>query len=510
MLCAVTFPPAGCGITCTVLLVARVAAAGAARVPGIIIMSQHVVFRLCATSLVLAVGMTAVGVDAWASPEPFSDLRTTSQAIAGGQTETMLTAVVGLSRGGFSICSGSLIAPNLVLTAQHCVADTPQEYAICGGSPFDNLADPRVLFVSTETNLFDAERYIIGEEVYVPPGGNDICGYDLALIILEENIPPDQALYLVPRIDLQVLPGESYTAVGYGHTGQGRGAGTRRSLDGLTVSCVGQQDCGWFSFVQDTEWEGSPGVCQGDSGGPALDEDGQVIGVVSRGPEGCGSTTYGSVYEWADWIRDIGERAAELGGYPAPAWVTLGDSSPSLLDADEDGVRTEYDNCPDVANPDQLDDDENGVGDDCQIFPEPRGGSCTVCDGCLSDDDCVVGFCLQTGDDLGICTLDCDINAETDTCPGNTDCRVVAGALGNENAVCVNRDIDAAGLCAEAFVCDASFVEPPPVVDTTGGEGGGRSGGGCAAAPGAAPNAGGTLALLAGLGLLATRRRRAN
>jgi rhodanese-related sulfurtransferase len=40
------------------------------------------------------------------------------------------------------------------------------------------------------------------------------------------------------------------------------------------------------------------------------------------------------------------------------------------VDSDEDGFNDDVDNCPDVYNPGQLDTDQNGVGDACQIFYE--------------------------------------------------------------------------------------------------------------------------------------------
>ncbi|MDH5297310.1 MAG: thrombospondin type 3 repeat-containing protein, partial [Nitrospirota bacterium] len=38
-----------------------------------------------------------------------------------------------------------------------------------------------------------------------------------------------------------------------------------------------------------------------------------------------------------------------------------------INDSDEDSVCDELDNCPELYNPDQLDLDENGVGDDCEV-----------------------------------------------------------------------------------------------------------------------------------------------
>ena len=37
-----------------------------------------------------------------------------------------------------------------------------------------------------------------------------------------------------------------------------------------------------------------------------------------------------------------------------------------LPDNDEDGICDQEDNCPDIANPDQKDDDKNGIGDVCE------------------------------------------------------------------------------------------------------------------------------------------------
>ena len=41
----------------------------------------------------------------------------------------------------------------------------------------------------------------------------------------------------------------------------------------------------------------------------------------------------------------------------------------SEFDKDRDGVRDQFDNCPNTFNPDQLDSDFDGRGDVCDIIP---------------------------------------------------------------------------------------------------------------------------------------------
>src|SRR5690606_34850725 len=65
---------------------------------------------------------------------------------------------------------------------------------------------------------------------------------------------------------------------------------------------------------------GDESVCEGDSGGPALDAEGRIVGVVSRGADNCGPTIYSAVSPWRDWIVEVTERAMRLGRYGAPDW----------------------------------------------------------------------------------------------------------------------------------------------------------------------------------------------
>jgi hypothetical protein len=272
-------------------------------------------------------GLLLVGCSA--SSPPGSNGGSEQEAIVGGATDTTDKAVFGIVINGMALCSGSLIAPNLLLTARHCVADlsTGDAPITCGTSTFEAPFPPSAFVTTYDADLNDgaSTNSAFGiAEVRVPPD-SAFCGNDIALLILDDNVPSATIPTLEPRLGEGPQTNEAFRAVGYGlnnpNDTQGISAGVRRNNVGsLAVGCVGSTECSG-SGAMNSEWAAYAPICHGDSGGPALDAEGRVIGVASRADETCEIGLYSAVATWKDLILDAADDAADRGGYAPPTWA---------------------------------------------------------------------------------------------------------------------------------------------------------------------------------------------
>lgn len=234
-----------------------------------------------------------------------------SEAIYGGAVDDGGNdAVVAVRVGAgatFTLCSGSLVAPNLVLTAWHCVAQTVTSTISCdasgqslGGAQLGADVDPTTLgvYVGVRPNVYGTSD-ARGAKIF-HASGDVMCNDDVAFVALDCSLAPAP---LALRLSPGARVGEALTVVGYGQNDGNFGTAVRVAKSGLDVLGVGAGVSATHTELASSEFELGESTCQGDSGGPALDASGAIVGVVSRG--GACTDAYGHVFDQPSGVSDV-------------------------------------------------------------------------------------------------------------------------------------------------------------------------------------------------------------
>ncbi|OYU86880.1 MAG: peptidase S1 [Bradyrhizobiaceae bacterium PARB1] len=224
-----------------------------------------------------------------------------AHALVGGakaDQETLGRSVLTIvgSRGNF--CSGTLIAPTLVLSAAHCVSPGAS-YKIV---QYDVDRQPQLLAVKRVADhpQFNAQGIRAHR-----------ASADVALLQLNDPLPGKTILPLgIPFEPFEA--GQAYTIAGIGVAarGDGKSGGTVRSAQLVSTSHPGKLQIRLLDPATNNERAGL-GACTGDSGGPVLQQQNGrnvVIGVISwstaaKNAAGCGGLTgVTPLTLYRDWI----------------------------------------------------------------------------------------------------------------------------------------------------------------------------------------------------------------
>ena len=140
----------------------------------------------------------------------------------------------------FELCSGALIAPNVVLTARHCVTKNATTSVACdengrsaNGPHVTADEEPATIGIYLGSSPNFARPAISKGRAIVSPTGPYLCDSDIALVVLET--PITEVAPLGVRIHTAARKGEMIRSVGYGQNDHASPIGTRFRKAGVAV-----------------------------------------------------------------------------------------------------------------------------------------------------------------------------------------------------------------------------------------------------------------------------------
>jgi hypothetical protein len=197
-------------------------------------------------------------------------------------------------------CSGTLVAPTVVVTAAHCTLlppgfpPFPIRYLVFHG---ETIAAPNAVVPASSVTVHPQFCQGLTPPGSSCPGGVEgLVANDLAVLVLPTELPgPYAKLPQAESLDQRYRKTKQITIVGFGVTeprvpGQPPvGIGVRRNA--RAEAHVFEPAPTFLQLPPPSKSKfGTP--CQGDSGGPVMQSARRVIAVLSIGETDCGGPTY--------------------------------------------------------------------------------------------------------------------------------------------------------------------------------------------------------------------------
>ncbi|WP_243367572.1 S1 family peptidase [Microvirga solisilvae] len=227
-------------------------------------------------------------------------------------------SVVSIENSLGELCSGALIAADLVLTAAHCVTD-PAAYRVVAVNRAFKPQRIRIVALAVHPT------FVTGTTPRTQPG------VDLAILRLERPLGPE-FLPLDPSLAGTIDIGDEVTIAGFGVLSEKRRQTARTLRQTNLVSLGPLEVANRVLIVVDRERlaeTSGAGACRGDSGGPILASSGDsylLYGITSwssgafrtRERSACGGlTAVTPIVEHLNWIRGAARNLTALEG----AWA---------------------------------------------------------------------------------------------------------------------------------------------------------------------------------------------